>query len=181
MWWKSDFNNESSIFGVISGLLTPVAPVARRKIGNKIRERFQIQFFKSFPKIHKLIILKQVSKCMLDHFLAPRSSNLLMSKCFCKRLWFSLLLQHCFLLCFSWSTSPNYPLLQCSCSIFLFLNVIAAFLWLSPLLSSGSHCFHSWYICFCFPHDIAIGSMMHLALLSNRYPQDRQPGQELKK
>ena len=103
-----------------------------------------------------------------------------MSKCFCKRLWFSLLLQHCFLLCFSWSSSPNYPLPQCSCSIFLFLNVIAAFLWLSPLLSSGSHCFHSWCICFCFPHDIAIGSMMLLALLSNRYPQDRQPGLKLK-
>ena len=128
-----------------------------------------------------IFILKSLLKNIpLFKSMIIKDWQLPMSKCFCKRLWFSLLLQHCFLLCFSWSTSPNYPLLQCSCSIFLFLNVIAAFLWLSPLLSSGSHCFHSWYICFCFPHDIAIGSMMHLALLSNRYPQDHQPGQELK-
>ena len=40
---------------------------------------------------------------------------------------------------------------------------------------------NSWRICYCFPPAFAIGIMMLLALLSNRYPQELQPGQELKK
>ena len=83
MWWKSGCNHGSSIVCVISGLLMPVALVAHRKIGNESREHFRIQFFTSFPKIHKLIMLKQVSKRRLDHFLAPRSANPLFIVSFC--------------------------------------------------------------------------------------------------
>ena len=80
----------------------------------------------------------------------------------------------------------NTPLPHCSCSIFLFLIVTAAFLWLLPLLSSGSRCFYhrtpdASAIAFLLLLPMVSWCFWHCCPIVIHKAQELQPGQELKK